>query len=357
MKRLFIALLCLITLLSTVACSEKHTHTWKNYLIKTPTCTQQGLLERLCENCGEKAYESIETSAHDYQDGACSVCGIIGSSNTSLTHFPLPNDSNNEARWSMYKIYETATSTKIFKGTYDEFLIEFSSGKMEEIYINNLGLIHFIASGIDNNNKRVEAPLSFVIGKVSPKNPEEIKYGTIQSAEFNNNELFLIYNDGVRISTGTFNPTSKIYITGFGINENYEFVVYYSDNTIAFAGTILQGSATTNQPKYIYQEYQNGYSIFVSHETSAEIIKIPVSHRGKPVLRIEGFAFSDCIAHSIVIPSTITSIDPNAFQGISTSTKLYFEIERSQSPLPTSLYGVYYKGEWSYVNDIPTPKK
>ena len=36
----------------------KHEHSFENYMVKTPTCSQKGLVERICRDCGENAIAS-----------------------------------------------------------------------------------------------------------------------------------------------------------------------------------------------------------------------------------------------------------------------------------------------------------
>lgn len=360
MKKIILSILCIATMFSATSCLnklKKHSHEWTTYLIKTPTCTQKGLLEKLCEECGEKVYEDIESVAHTFQNGVCTVCGTSASSNTTLTHIPLSLNENNEASLSLPQIYNVACSLNLYKGdSYTDFLYELSNGLLDQIYIDNLGLLHFTVSAKDLNENYLELPISYIIGKVSPKNPETSKFGHLHSLSMENNELVLTYNDGLRVVAGFLDHPTKLHITAFGMNENNEFVIYYSDNTIAFAGTILLGSAPTNQSKFTYQLYQNGYAIFNVIDNTKVII-LPPSHRGKPIVYIAEHAFENCSAESIVIPETITAIHSNAFSGMMFPTTVYFEGSRNAYPNFANAENFYFKGEWSYINGVPTPNR
>ncbi|MBE7080522.1 MAG: hypothetical protein E7371_04710 [Clostridiales bacterium] len=353
MKKLFIFALCITTLFSTTSCFnfKQHSHSWSNYLIKTPSCTQKGLLERLCADCGEKTYEDIEQSEHYFMDGTCLICGASATPVATLTRFPLPSDSNNDARWSMQKIYDTLYSVKLVEVSYEEFLRDTTYAKGEDIYMSNLGLLHFTAGG-----DGLEAPLALIVGKVSPKNPEESQYGSIQSAELNHNELVLSYNDGRRVSAGTFDPSNEIYITGFAFNENTEFVVYYSNNTIAFAGTVLIGAAPTNQAKFTYFEYPEGYSIVSANDKDSTVLEIPISHRGKPIISIDERAFADCNVQKLIIPETVEDIDFYAFLGNNCPIEIYLDYETDLNDVDylPNVSAVYSKETWSYIDGIPT---
>ena len=39
-----------------------------------------------------------------------------------------------------------------------------------------------------------------------------------------------------RLNVGTLDTNSNMHVEGFGINENNELLLYYSDETIAFIG-------------------------------------------------------------------------------------------------------------------------
>ena len=51
-------------------------------------------------------------------------------------------------------------------------------------------------------------------------------------------KLYVTYSTGEELFASTFYDNNEIGIIGFGVNIENELVIYYSDNTIAFAGTI-----------------------------------------------------------------------------------------------------------------------
>jgi len=91
MKKLMIAILCLMLVLPLQATAEEvqtspteHTHTWNTDTVR-PTCTQPGSTTQTCSGCGETATQEIPAAGHsfggwsDNGDGThsrtCTVCG------------------------------------------------------------------------------------------------------------------------------------------------------------------------------------------------------------------------------------------------------------------------------------------
>ena len=362
LKSIF-ALFLFCSLLTTAAsCSflkQKHTHEWSNFIVLTPTCAQKGLLERLCESCGEKTYEDINPSGHNYQNGACTVCGQTGYSESEVEPIPMPNNANNTAAFSLQKIYEVKQSILYEENfSFNDFISSLSSGSLSNIYVDNLGLFHATSVFTNLDNVDLELPVVWSVGRVSPTNPKASKFGNISIVKMANNRLTIIYSDGTQSVLGQLTGNG-ITITHFGLNPDNELVVYYSDNTIAFAGKVPTGQASTMQANFVYCKVENGYEITGTLSyNNTKVFKIPVSHQGKPIVSIANNAFKQIAntATAIVIPSTVTTISMHAFSDLTISTVLYFEGER---PTSCNLAGLtaYFVGEWSYVNGIPTPNK
>ena len=67
----FLTCLCLFVFLG--ACDkEKHVHNYESYVYKEATCTQEGLMEVVCTECGDKNY--VEIPKHKFFGGVCSWC-------------------------------------------------------------------------------------------------------------------------------------------------------------------------------------------------------------------------------------------------------------------------------------------
>ena len=360
LKSLFALFISCSLLATATSCSflkPKHTHEWSNFLVIAPTCTQKGLLEKLCEDCGEKVYEDITPSGHNYLNGACTVCGSAGYTESQVEPIPMPSNANNTAAFSLQKIYEVKQSILYEDNfSFNDFINSLSNGSLSNIYVDDLGLFHVTSTFTNPDQTGLELPIVWSVGRVSPTNPKASKFGNISIVKMTNNHLTIIYSDGAQSILGQLTGNG-VTITHFGLNPDNELVVYYSDNTIAFAGKVPTGQASTTQANFVYCKVANGYEITSTlNYNNTKVFKIPVSHQGKPIVSIANNAFREVsgIATAIVIPSSVTNISIRAFSDLTTSTVLYFEGER---PISCNLAGLtaYYVGEWSYVNGIPTP--
>ena len=349
--------LCAISLIApSCAFLNQHTHSWTNYIVKNPTCTEKGLIEKLCEECGEKQYEDLMPNGHDFQNGYCNNCGQVGYSESQVEPIPMPENSNNTAAWTLEKVYQFAKNVGV-SDSYSTFISTLSYGSLDNIYIDNLGLLHLSVNYTSLSNSNVTLPLTSVIGKVSPTNAKETKFGYISKVQVLNDQLTITYTDGLQTTAGKL-TNDTVTITKFGINPENELVLYYSNNTIAFAGKISEGKASDIQAAFVYRQDGNGYAIHQIIDLNESVITIPISHQGKPITTIDSDA---CIllinkAVSIVIPESITNIHRNAFIGLTPTTTLYFEgsLSTYTDSFPTNAC-TYFKGSWSYVNGVPTP--
>ncbi len=351
-------LLCAISLISSsCAFLNQHTHSWANYIVKNPTCTEKGLIEKLCEECGKKQYEDLMPNGHNFQNGYCSICGQIGYSENQIEPIPMPENSNNTAAWTLEKIYQFAQKVGVIEN-YSTFINALSYGFLDTIYIDNLGLLHLSANYTNPSNNEVTLPLASIIGKVSPTNAKGNKFDYINKVQILNEQLTITYTDGLQATVGKL-TNDAVTITKFGINPNNELVVYYSNNTIAFAGKIPEGKASEIQAAFVYRQDGNGYAIHQAIKTDDNILTVPVSHQGKAITTIDANAFELLQGEtiSIVIPKNITTVDKAAFKGLTPKTTLFFEgdyLNYTEAIYLTNAT-VYCKGMWSYVNGAPTP--
>lgn len=359
LKQILSSLLVVTSVFTVASCSlfKKHTHEWQNYVVKNPTCTENGLLEKLCSDCGEKEYEDIMAKGHTIINGICTVCGQQGTSDYEISPIAMPEGANNSAAWSMEKIYQEAKKIG-YQEDYKTFLSQLSTGHLQAVYIDALGLFHTTGVAVDKQGNNLELPIILTIGKVSPVNSKETKLGNIYTVQIQDQQLIFTYSDGVMIPAGKLQG-SGVTITSFGINTENELVVYYSDNTIAFAGKVPEGKVAENQANFIYQRAESGYYIYKVLNSGDKVIEIPVSHQGIPVVHLcaNALKYLTDPLDAIVVPSTVTSFGDNCFKGLSYNTKVFFEMERNSSMLANSglSNAHYFKGEWSYINGVPTP--
>ncbi|MBR7095667.1 MAG: hypothetical protein IKC73_05570 [Clostridia bacterium] len=223
----------------TLVSQLTHEHEWQYRVAKAPTCTETGLMESLCVGCGEKTYNDIEKSAHAYVNGVCRDCGAQGSHQDTLERIPVPGGTDISRAWSLYQIYETVKELDSkYKKSYAAFSASFSGVYLKDASLDSVGLFHTTISVPFSNGKRLETPLALNIGAITVANPKP-SVGKLLRADIVENELIFTYTDGSTRSAGSFTGTGLAEkIVGFGIGTNADLLVFYSDESIAFAGTI-----------------------------------------------------------------------------------------------------------------------
>ena len=229
-----VSLLIITTMLTATSCNIFHNHTWTAHLIKTPTCTEVGILKNLCTECGEATYSEISMTAHNYVNGICSQCGTQGAAITSLPTMTLPDNADNDGMWSFEMIYETASST-LFSGTYSDFMNSLSGLSLKNARVDSLSVLRVTALATLNDGTVCELPLILPTETVSPQSPSA-SVGVILRADIKDGELLLTYTTGTQISAGLLNPKVGTKIIGFGINKDKELIIYHSNGMISFGG-------------------------------------------------------------------------------------------------------------------------
>ena len=235
MKKLLPIILFLTTLCVLTSCDLFHEHTWQKNLIKAPSCTETGILKETCLECGEISLSEIAMSDHNYTNGICIYCGDLGTSKKELTPVSVPAGSNNDEKWMISKIYDISCSMGYYE-SYATFTSTISDTSIKNVKISNLGLLQFTVF-CSINEKDYETPLMYSINKGSPDNPTA-PLGMLLRADLTNGNLYLTYTTGVKMYAGTLSENRGVYITGFGINSDNELIIYYSNDTLAFAGMI-----------------------------------------------------------------------------------------------------------------------
>lgn len=234
MKKVILFLLIVALVFSFASCNVFHNHEWQNYLIIIPTCTTQGVLRQLCIDCGEVELIEISPLQHNFVDGVCSECNTTATAPTKLARVPVPSGSDNAGQWTLYEIYTIACGLK-YSGTYSDFTSSVSGIAFKKASVSNSNTLKMTAI-CQAGNTVLETPLVYTVKRVTPVYPHT-SIGVLLRADIVNSELFLTYTNGLEISAGKFNNKNDASITGFGINKDNELVIYYSDNTLAFAGT------------------------------------------------------------------------------------------------------------------------
>lgn len=233
-KGSLLLLVAAVLLLALTACDMFHDHVWEYRIAKDATCTEKGLLELLCTDCGEKDYVDLQPIAHNYRDGFCVDCGASVSADKRIEKITMPADADVEGRWSLNAIYDLAC-TFDYKGSYQSFASDLSGSSLKQASLDNLGLFHVTVTAPTARGGTLETPVVLPVDKVSVNNPHP-SLGRLLRADIMGNELIFTYADASQCSAGNF--TGDMHITGFGINTAGELVIFYQNNMIAFVGTL-----------------------------------------------------------------------------------------------------------------------
>lgn len=124
---------------------------------------------------------------------------------------------------------------------------------------------------------------------------------------------------------------------------------------IAFTLVACQKNEDTSQFEFVLNSDKVSYTVRKSKNVlnTSELI-IPSSYNGKPVTKISFKAFSDCSSlEKIEIPSSVTYVGSNAFEGCSNLT-IYCEATRRPSGWESSWNNSNRPVIWGYNNNITT---
>lgn len=80
MKRIILLLLVLILALTSCKNNEdetniEHNHSYKEEVVKNPSCKEEGILKYTCLICQDTYEEPLATLNHEYVNGICTECG------------------------------------------------------------------------------------------------------------------------------------------------------------------------------------------------------------------------------------------------------------------------------------------
>ena len=228
--------LILLTTFSFASCNILHKHVWQDHLVKSPSCTEVGILKSLCIECGKSEYSEISMTEHNYANGICTACGVSAdSAKKALTAVQMPTNADNQGMWSFSKIHEKTCSTLNADVSYSSFMYSLSGASLKNASFNVIGMLRLTVTYPLNNGSVFETPVILTVDKVSPINSDS-PIGVLLRADIENNELFLTYTTGNKVSAGKIIGNNETTISGFGINSKNELIIYYSNNTIAFGG-------------------------------------------------------------------------------------------------------------------------
>lgn len=339
-----------ISAMAATACSnETCQHDYKWYLATEPTCTKNGLMEGLCESCGEKTYQDVEAKGHTYQDDICTVCGQA--KNKEYLH-------NENVGWTLRKMYERYTSLGFDDVTYEEFQA-YVIGENAELSVSALGNLHVLLNG-EYSTTLVNVREDFsVTGGES---------GQIRSVCLESGNFCVTLTDGTTTKYGLvkdlFNFEVSHPITRIALNKKNELAVIYDDNEIVKVGVVPTQTEEINESTLLYYKDKSSsfYTIQGTMDINVQNLVIPTSHRGVAVTSIDSYSFSNCSKlKTVVIPQTVTHVDAYCFpKGVTLFVEGYTECPAGWSASwnrvdENTTLTVYWANEWTMVNGVPTP--
>lgn len=336
MKKLIITILgTLLFFLWGAGCSkeESHIHDYKYYVVKQASCTEKGLLELVCNTCGNKSYQDIESTGHTMVNGICSVCGENGNteSNAAVDYSVFYN---------MEKLYELS-KTFSFSYTKEEFLEFVDDSRFTNIYINGSG----------NLKATTDDGLVVNLGDVRQEfSVENSSTAIIHEIKIVKGYLWIYYTNGTFEEIGRFSELINVEngIIGFVINKENQLLVRFENDSILSVGTIADFPTEVDNSVLVYKKKLEAYYVYGVMDLNVENVSIPFTHLGKPIVGICRNAFSNCqklrsviisdgykdIASSafyhcaslkeVTIPSSVKTISDFAFAGCSNLETVYY---------------------------------
>lgn len=342
--------LCSVFSLSAItatACSnETCQHDYKWYLAKEPTCTENGLMEGICESCGEKTYQDVEAKGHSYKNDVCDVCGQAKEKEYL---------NNENIGWTLRKMYDRYASLG-FKESYESFVQSITNGGVEPT-VSALGNLHVSLNGkYSTTFVNVRDDFSVTGGES----------GQIRSVYLENGCFCVTLTDGTTTKYGLvkelYNFEVSHPITRIALNKKNELAVIYDDNEIVKVGVVLTQETEIDESTLLYYKINASYTIQGSMDINVQNLVIPTSHRGINVTSIDSYSFSNCSKlKSVVIPQTIAYVGSYCFpKGATLFVEGYTERPAGWSASwnkadENTTLTVYWANEWTMVNGVPTP--
>ena len=347
----FLTCLCLFVFLG--ACDKKeHEHNYKSYIYKEANCSQVGLIEKLCLDCGDKKYEEIPTNnEHDYEwtttkEATCkeegSKKGVCKYCNDEKTETILKGEHNYV--WQILR-QVTCTSEGISQGicifcngvkqkTLSKIEHQYKNGRC--LMCNSLNIVATLSQGEEFGitYQDVVNKINTFGYKVTPTNFLNLIKGNAIKIASKNGQIKLEYTleeesysfalddmisdfvinaedeniiEGLMIKSDGYYPNSFYVIyqggqTGFvgdidtiksiAINEQNQFLVINQGDEVALFGIVKEGiSEVLSNVLYIQTGETFACLGFVEHYKEQKDLSIAPSHMGKVVDSIGENAF------------------------------------------------------------------
>lgn len=115
MKRFIYTIICLIFAFCGFACdigddSSVCVHEYKIKVVREATCTEKGIIERVCENCEDVIVAYTELIPHVYENGVCKECGFNTNSQESESSSNTSEDIGGDSSGDVSSEGESSSS-------------------------------------------------------------------------------------------------------------------------------------------------------------------------------------------------------------------------------------------------------
>lgn len=283
---------------------QQHVHSFQSYIILEPTCEDEGLIEQVCSECGEKTYIELVATGHRWVNGVCSVCG------ERETVTDPPDSVDLTLFTTIDEIYEQSTLLG-YLYSREVFLDNLNNTTFSDLYINGLGRLKAMADGIsaDVGDVRADIPM-----------PQEAVLQTILSASILDGKLFISDTTGKTQFFGWVDGLEQTgnvtVIQALAVNLQNELLLLQESGDIIKVGTLNTRPMEVSEELMLYlaSEDATSYSVYGPFDRNTSEVTITPTHLGLPVRSVAVSAFADCTNLSrIALPEGIENIGNNAF--------------------------------------------
>ncbi len=335
-KKIPAIVFCGVAFCTFVSCERTniHTHTYKYYTVKEATCAEKGVLEVLCEACGEKHYEDIERKAHILVDGKCTVCGEDEADETILS------DEGSKAFYTLDDIY-----AEIINGrqqvSKEEFLEIAAHIRISKLYVNKVGAFHATFNGqtsINFGKVNKEFVLSTTLSE------------TVYQVDIAEGILSATCANGTHEEIGAVKglASGENPIVGITLNRQNQLIVLFENDSVRSLGQIAETAPEMDKSALIYNKTSTGYEVFAPVDKNIQTVEILPTHGGSPITAIDVNAFAGCtklqsvvieegigkifvgafancaVLEEITLPASLRLIGMSAFRGCTRLKKIYY---------------------------------
>ncbi len=337
---LMLIIVCSCCFLGACSNEEKHEHNYKSFVYKEATCIEEGVMEKLCLECGDKKYETIEkNSTHDcdwviLDEATCTEEGVKAGTCSDCNKeviLTIPKEEHEFEYGCCTKCFAKNTVATLSENEKLGFSLSEVFGIIER-YGYNVDIYDFLNlfTRISAKNNTIECTynfsgidFSFCVENMVSDYVVDSQYNLlIDGISISKESLYIVYKDGSTIPVGYIDELfyyedfnyEKI-VKSVAINKQNQLLVVYEDNTVVLYGVVAEEISNT-KPNILFMKTDNTYSClgFLDINSKQTEINIAPSHRGEIVDSIASGAFwENKYLEKVVLSNEIKTIGDYAF--------------------------------------------